>query len=615
MNTKRSKKSRRLLAIVLSLCAVFALLPVSAQDGDVAEITDERFPDPAFRQWLAAFGVDQDGDGRLSQEELDAVKELDFPGKQYQGYDGPAIHSLEGIQLFRNMEILNCGWKPAIEFAELDLSGLTNLYSLSCADTNITALNLSRVPNLSVLNCGDTGISELDLSRTPELVHLDCAGTNVASLDLSGNPKLNLLYCSDTNLTTLDISPAPGLTILDCSDTNLESLDVSQASSLYNFNCSNTNLTTLNLSGNPDLADLVCDNTKITELDISHNPKLESLLCFNTKISSLDISHNPKLFYIGANNTNLISLSTGKTEVRYLTFTPSYHSWAVITAPDDTYDLHDSDPALDPGKISNLKGATLNGSVLSGYKAGTPITYDYNCGSYVDVNDGQTYPLFLSVTLTVNPFGDVDLSRYYGPAVEYVTIRGIMNGTDRNHFSPNGTATRGMIVTVLYRMEGSPGVEGMDNKFADVPEGKYYTDAVKWASNAGVVNGTSDDKFSPDDNVTREQFATMIYRYAEQIKGYYVSSGNATLDGFADKDDISSYATDAVRWAIASEKDMIGEGILHYDKTALIEGIKADENTVNVNPKGNATRAQMATMLYRFATGIQIFQPTEQPSV
>ncbi len=202
-----------------------------------------------------------------------------------------------------------------------------------------------------------------------------------------------------------------------------------------------------------------------------------------------------------------------------------------------------------------------------------------------------------------NPYEDADLSRYYGKAVEYVTVNGIMNGTDATHFSPNGTATRGMIVTVLYRMEGSPNVEGMENKFTDVPEGKYYTDAVKWASNKGVVNGTSDDKFSPDNNVTREQFATMIYRYADEVKNYYMSAGNATLSIFADKNDISTYAINAVKWAIASEKDMTGQGITYYNKTALIEGVRVDENTLNMNPKGNASRAQMATMLERFITG------------
>ncbi len=203
----------------------------------------------------------------------------------------------------------------------------------------------------------------------------------------------------------------------------------------------------------------------------------------------------------------------------------------------------------------------------------------------------------------INPYEDADLSRYYGKAVEYVTVNGIMNGVDATHFSPNGTATRGMIVTVLYRMEGSPDIEDMDNKFTDVPEGKYYTDAVIWASNVGVVNGTSDDKFSPNNNVTREQFATMIYRYADKIKGYYMSPGNATLGVFADKNDISTYATSAVKWAVASEKDMTGQGITYYNKTALIEGVRVDENTLNMNPKGNATRAQMATMLERFITG------------
>ncbi len=209
--------------------------------------------------------------------------------------------------------------------------------------------------------------------------------------------------------------------------------------------------------------------------------------------------------------------------------------------------------------------------------------------------------VYASYTATfINPYEDADLSRYYGKAVEYVTVNGIMNGTDATHFGPNGTATRGMIVTVLYRMEGSPSVAGMKNPFDDVESGKYYTDAVIWASNTGVVNGTGEGKFSPGNNVTREQFATMLYRYADQIKGYYMSSGSAALSGFVDKNDISTYAINAVKWAIATADHMSGQGIRYYNKVAYIEGVPADEKTVKMNPKGNATRGQMATILERF---------------
>ncbi len=271
---------------------------------------------------------------------------------------------------------------------------------------------------------------------------------------------------------------------------------------------------------------------------------------------------------------------------------------------------------LDEDKKTKLGDSTVDyGTAATAPTDPTKAEDDYYTYAFDKwVNEDGTDADFSNVTedITVyasykatfkNPFGDADLSRYYGAAVEYVTANGIMNGTDATHFSPNGTATRGMIVTVLYRMEGSPSVEGMENKFSDVPEGKYYTDAVIWASNVGVVNGTGDNVFSPNNNVTREQFATMIYRYADQIKGYYMSCGNASLTIFADKNDISTYATGAVKWAIASEKDMSGQGITYYNKTALIEGIQVDENTVNMNPKGNATRGQMATMLYRFITG------------
>ena len=124
-----------------------------------------------------------------------------------------------------------------------------------------------------------------------------------------------------------------------------------------------------------------------------------------------------------------------------------------------------------------------------------------------------------------------------------------------------------------------------------------------------MVTGVTEKEFRPNNNVTREQFVTMLYRYADEIKGYYMSSGNATLAIFSDRNDIASYSANAVKWAIASEKHMSGNGIVYYNKTAYIEGIQVNETTLNMNPKGNATRGQMATMLMRFIDSEHIDNP------
>ena len=155
-----------------------------------------------------------------------------------------------------------------------------------------------------------------------------------------------------------------------------------------------------------------------------------------------------------------------------------------------------------------------------------------------------------------------------------------MNGTGDHTFSPNGTTTRGMIVTILYRMEGEPAVTGTGG-FADVPEGQWYTDAVIWAAANDIVTGYGDGRFGPDDPITREQMSAILFRYA-QYKAYDVSVGEDTnILSYLDVADVSEYAISAFQWAC-------GSGVIHGVTDATLV------------PQGTATRAQVATMLMRF---------------
>ena len=175
------------------------------------------------------------------------------------------------------------------------------------------------------------------------------------------------------------------------------------------------------------------------------------------------------------------------------------------------------------------------------------------------------------------PFSDVEASKWYSEAVKYVYQNGLMNGTSSTTFTPTGTTTRGMIVTMLYRLEDEPSATA--SKFTDVASGSYYADAVAWAAANGVVNGVTDALFAPDTAITREQLAAILYRYA-QLKGYDVNKSN-DLSVYTDAEQISAYATEAMRWANA---------------TGLITG----NTSTTLNPKGNATRAEVATILMRF---------------
>lgn len=177
-----------------------------------------------------------------------------------------------------------------------------------------------------------------------------------------------------------------------------------------------------------------------------------------------------------------------------------------------------------------------------------------------------------------NPYYDVYRSAWYYDAVQYVTQKGLMNGTEAARFSPDETTSRAMIVTILWRQAGRPSV-GSTTNFRDVDPSQWYGSAVRWAAANRIVTGYGDGTFGPDDTITREQMAAILYRYA-QYKGYSVSA-TGNLGGYTDANRISSYAMAAFRW-------ICGRGIM--------EGT----TPTTLSPRGSATRAEVATILMRF---------------
>ena len=179
-------------------------------------------------------------------------------------------------------------------------------------------------------------------------------------------------------------------------------------------------------------------------------------------------------------------------------------------------------------------------------------------------------------------FNDVSANDWFASAVDYVTGKGMMNGTADNTFSPKANTTRGMVVTVLYRLENQPSTSAAS--FTDVASGAYYANAVAWANANGIVSGYGSGKFGPNDKVTREQLAAILYRYA-QYKKYDVSGANS-LDGYADAQSVSSYAVPALQWANAA-------------------GVVTGKSGSKLDPKGNAARAEVAAMLMRFCENVK----------
>lgn len=235
---------------------------------------------------------------------------------------------------------------------------------------------------------------------------------------------------------------------------------------------------------------------------------------------------------------------------------------------------------LDSLTVTDLKGNTIELTKVSD----TKYTFVMPAGKV------KITPVFVKIdgsdkdnTTNVDKrFSDVAADAWYAEYINYVAENGLMNGYEDGRFGPNDKTTRAQIVTVLYRMEGEPAVSS-SSSFKDVSAGgQYYSAAVAWASRNDIVNGYEDGRFGPNDNVTREQIAAILYRYAAYKEYDTTLAGN--IASFSDAAKVSSWANSAIAWAV-------GEGLINGDNGAL-------------KPQGNATRAEIATLLTRFAKNI-----------
>lgn len=238
---------------------------------------------------------------------------------------------------------------------------------------------------------------------------------------------------------------------------------------------------------------------------------------------------------------------------------------------------------------------TITATPNDGYKVGSVTVRDASGNTMIVTSlDNNQYSFTMpngKVTVDVtfvpiqepwtNPFTDVSKSDWFYDGVAYVAQSGLMQGVGGGKFNPSGTTTRGMIVTILYRLENEPTVS--QPAFTDVAAGQYYTEAVAWAAANKIVDGYGNNTFGPNDVITREQMATILYRYAD-YKGYDVS-GLADLSSYTDAETIHDWALTAIRWA---------------NKKGLITG----RTTTTLVPQGTATRAEAAVILARFCQDV-----------
>lgn len=309
-------------------------------------LDESQFPDPVFLGFVR--GYDTDGSGGLSPAECAAVTRMDIRGK--------GIQSLEGIQHFTQLTYLNC---IGNQLTQLPLEGLSRLTSLLCNENKLTALDLSQVPELTVLHCHNNRLAALDVSPLPHLYELACGDNPFPTLDLSQNQELAyLLYMGGP-------------------------------------------LKTLTLSHNDALIDLWCTYSLVSELDLSQTPNLELLGVDRSDLTYLDLSHTPKLTTVMADDNMLLALEPG-TGSPVISLGSQRPVDVELAVGETTFDLTALDVPLDLSCISDVTGAQLSGSVLSGLQDGSTVSYRYTKNgvsftAWLQFHVGNTWlePLFL----------------------------------------------------------------------------------------------------------------------------------------------------------------------------------------------------------------------------
>ena len=466
------KKSTRLLSAALAVCMTVTVLPMSAfasgeeelksdvspqkttaeQSEETGGVTgdvviNEAFPDQVFREFVKQY--DNNNDGKLSQDELAAVTEMDLDPYDVpydKPYRGEKISSLKGIEHFTSLKNLNCklnllteldvSKNPALESLDcsynqlraldvsnnlaltelkcggnslgaLDVSKNSELNSLDCKGNELSTLDVSHNLALTELKCGGNSLGALDVSKNSELNSLDCEGNHLSALNVSNNSKLTILGCWDNKLSELDLRNNSALEQLTCYSNQLSELDVSQNKALKLLNCGYNLLSELNVSQNLVLEALYCDSNQLSELDVSQNKALEGLICRRNQLSALDLSNNQKLSaHLYCDSNQLTSLNLGE---RYFDFfSCNGNSYDIVVDETNCYDLSKLPGKFDASKVMDLHGGTLDkeNNILTVDKNATEITYTYNCGTYINSGNIIKAKCKLNVTHHTHHYGD-----------------------------------------------------------------------------------------------------------------------------------------------------------------------------------------------------------------
>ena len=534
------------------------------------------------------------------------------------------------------------------QITALDLSYNGALESLSVNDNPITELNLHPLSNLQQLSCSKMKLTKLDVDRCPKLRRLYCNDNQIETLDLRSNKKLETLYCQNNRLSWLDLSSNTALDprYVDCSgnvydikvDRNLQyrvypDLPCYGATEGTYFTAARASDWTGGTVSKVDGWDvLTLDNRDVKEVTYKYdtgNAKIGKVaFTLKTEVPAkyITISFDPN------GGTGTMKPMRVKAGVGYTlpecTFTPpegkEFAGWLAVNgnvypAGHDVYSTYDQslkatwkdkeaaevtitfDPnggtgTMQPMKVKSGEGFFLpecaftppKGKEFAGWLAENGKVYPagdivYSTGDSVLK---ATWKDTTEVDVT-QMFTDVEKNWAY-PGIQYCVTHGIMGGMGDGTFAPTGTTTRAQIVQILYNLEGTPAVSGT-TPFTDLTA-NWYKPAILWAYQNNVVAGTSPTTFDPERPVTREQIAVILTQYMFHVLKMERTWTPADLSTFPDGAQVSGWAKEAMQDAVA---------------LGLINGTKAPDGLVYLDPQGSATRQQVATILMNFCQNVK----------
>ena len=526
------------------------------------------------------------------------------------------------------LESLDCSIN---ELKQLNVSGCTALKKLSCSSNQLTTLDVSKNVNLTFLNCGSNQLTALDVSNNPKLEDLSCDYNSLTLLDLSKNPELEILSCRKNGFTSLDLDANKKIGekilylenqfyhkgVLNAGETfDMKTLPGSfdpsrtknwiggtvDAAGILTVDANATEVTYdyQTKSGNTDAKYLMScklnvkgGTTPVAKYAISVTGGIANLAkaaegsvvtltadapAANMHFARWEVESGSEAvtFANATNSTTTFPMPAGEVKVKAVfeadeIMVPIQYAVSVLNDGNGK-------AFASPAKAAADTAITLTATPNAGYHfkawrvilGGVTITDNKFTMPAEDVEVQAVFEK--DAPISKHPFLDVPAGAYYEDAVVWAVGKGITSGTNATTFDPNGTCTRAQAVTFLWRAAGSPTPKTKLMPFPDVPVGSYYWNAVLWAIEQGITEGTSYLTFSPNDSCTRAQIVTFLWR----AKGNPAVSGNAPFTDVAP----DAYYAAAVTWA---EKNGITGGIGN--------GLFGSNNT--------CTRAQIVTFLYR----------------